>query len=76
MVATRPNKAECKRILTKYQGDPIGFQVDCLDVNRKHVWGKMLEVAESVRDKPKTAVKAGHGVSKSYEAARLALWFL
>lgn len=76
MIATKPNKAECRRILTRYQADPITFQVECLDVKRECVWPKMTEVAESVRDNPKTAVKAGHGVSKSYEAARLALWFL
>jgi len=36
----------------------------------------MLEVAHSVRDNKKTAVGAGHGVSKTYGAARMALWFL
>jgi hypothetical protein len=77
MVATAPlTKAECSKILKRYQRDPIRFQVDCLDVKREHVWPKMCEVAGSVRDNPKTAVKAGHGVSKSYEAARIALWFL
>lgn len=77
MLATdKPTKAECKQILGRYQTDPISFQVECLDVKREHVWPKMAEVAESVRDNTKTAVKAGHGVSKSYEAARLALWFL
>lgn len=75
-MATKPTKAESRRILKRYQADPIAFQCDCLDVKRENVWSKMQEVAESVRDNPKTAVKAGHGVSKSYEAARLALWFL
>lgn len=77
MLATdKPTKSKCKKILSHYQVDPIAFQVDCLDVKQEYVWSKMQEVAESVRDNPKTAVKAGHGVSKSYEAARLALWFL
>lgn len=71
-----PTKNECRQIIKKYQADPIGFQVDCLDVKREFVWPKMVEVAESVRDNFKTAVKAGHGVSKSFEAARLAEWFL
>ncbi|MHC4316562.1 MAG: hypothetical protein ACYSW3_29315 [Planctomycetota bacterium] len=77
MVATAPlTKKESTKVLKRYQADPIAFQVDCLDVNQDYVWEKMREVAESVRDNPKTAVKAGHGVSKSYGAARIALWFL
>lgn len=77
MVATAPlTKTECGQILRKYQADPIQFQIDCLDVKPELVWPKMREVAESVRDNVKTAVKAGHGVSKTYEAARIALWFL
>lgn len=77
MVATAPlTKTESQKILKRYQKDPIRFQVECLDVKKEHVWPKMREVAESVRDNPKTAVKAGHGVSKSYEAARIALSFL
>lgn len=65
-----------EQFFAKYQADPIGFQVDCLDVNPDYVWDKMREVAESVRDNKKTCVYAGHSVSKSFEAARLALWFL
>ena len=59
-----------------YQSDPIGFQVNILDVKPENLWNKMREVAESVRDNPFTCIKAGHGVSKTYEVARLALWFL
>ncbi len=33
-------------------------------------------MAASVRDNPMTAVKAGHGVSKSFTLSGLALWFL
>lgn len=77
MVATAtPTKVQSRKIHKKYQSDPIQFQIDCLDVQERCVWPKMREVAESVRDNTKTAVKAGHGVSKSYEAARIALWFL
>ena len=49
---------------------------ECLDVKPEHVWGKMREIAESIRDNQLTAVKAGHSVSKTYTAARIALWFL
>ncbi|RKY33849.1 MAG: hypothetical protein DRP78_07155, partial [Candidatus Omnitrophota bacterium] len=60
----------------KYRNDPVGFFTDCLDVEPKHIWSKMTEVLLSVRDNRKTAVKAGHSVSKSYSSGRLVLWFL
>lgn len=76
-VKTSPiTKEQSTTIVKRFQADPIRFQVDCLDVKEEFVWPKMREVAYSVRDNTKTAVKAGHGVSKSYEAARIALWFL
>lgn len=63
-------------IIQTYKQDPVGFMVDVLDVEKEHVWDKMQEVIESVRDNQKTAVKAGHSVSKTYLAARMALWYL
>ncbi|MHC4157068.1 MAG: hypothetical protein ACYST6_19420 [Planctomycetota bacterium] len=48
---------------------------DVLDVKPAHVWPKMREVAESVRDNQLTAVPAGHSVSKTYGAGRIAVWF-
>ncbi len=69
-------KSEQQEFLDRYRPDPIGFQCDVLDVKMEHVWDKMVEVAEGVRDHQKTCVFAGHGVSKTYELARLALWFL
>jgi len=62
--------------IDKYQPDPIGFGCEVLDINPDHVWPKMIELAESVRDYQKTCVFAGHGVSKTYTLARIALWFL
>ncbi len=70
------DKSQAQGIMARYQADPIRFMVDCLDVKQEFVWSKMREVCESVRDNQLTAVKAGHSVSKSYTAARLALWFL
>lgn len=58
-----------------YQTDPIGFETDVLDVRPDHVWSKMREVAESVRDHQLTAVPACHSVSKTFGAARIAVWF-
>lgn len=70
------NDELARRFYERYSEDPILFQVECLDVERCNVWGKMEEVALSVRDNQRTCVYAGHSVSKSFEAARLALWFL
>ena len=60
----------------RYIDDPIGFFTDFLDVDPKHVWSKMVEIVESIRDYQFTAVKAGNSLSKSYTVARAALWFL
>jgi len=56
-----------------YAADPVGWARDILGV---HLWSKQREVAESVRDNPRTAVKAGHGVGKTFVAAVILLWFL
>jgi hypothetical protein len=58
-----------------YQADPVGFYIDVLGMAEESVWSKMREVAESVRDNQLTAVPAGHSVSKTYGAGRLAVWF-
>lgn len=65
-----------REIVSLYQDDPVRFMVDVLDVRRDLVWAKMDEIACGVRDNKFTAVKAGHGVSKSFTASRIALWFL
>ena len=59
-----------------WRRNPIRYLVDCLDVKEEHIWPKMVEVAESVRDNQKTCIEAGHSVSKDYEISRLAIWFL
>lgn len=74
MIATR-QEIEIAERLEAYQQDPIGFMVNCLDVKREHIWSKMVDVAESVRDNQFTAVPAGHDVSKTYTAGRIAVWF-
>lgn len=69
-------KAQYKAYIDKYFHDPIRFQTEVLDTQPEHVWAKMVEVAESVDKHQKTAAHSGHGVSKTYEAARIALWWL
>lgn len=64
------------KLLAHYRKNPIDFLVDCLDVKREHVWTKMEEIANSVRDHQFTCVKAGNSLSKSFTVGRLALWFL
>ncbi len=59
-----------------WRRNPIRYLVDCLDVKEEHVWPKMVEMAESVRDNQKTCIEAGHSVSKDYTMSRLAIWFL
>lgn len=39
-------------------------------------WAKQIEIVNSVRDNPRTAVASAHGVGKSWVAARIALWWL
>lgn len=63
-------------IVSEYRKNPIKFFIDALDVKQELIWPKMVEIAESVRDNKKTAVKAGHSVSKSFTSSRIALWFL
>lgn len=56
--------------------DPAEFMVRALDVKKCNLWYKMREMADSMRDNARTAVGAGHGVSKTYTLGRLALTFL
>jgi hypothetical protein len=61
--------------LIGYRENPCGFMTDILDVKPEHIWSKMEDVSQSVVDNQLTAVPAGHDVSKSYTAGRLAVWF-
>lgn len=57
-------------------GGPHLFFREALGIPDKYIWSKMDEIMDSVQKHRKTAVKAGHSVSKSFTTARLALWFL
>jgi phage terminase large subunit len=56
-----------------YAQDPVGYARDILGF---HAWSKQREILQSVRDNPRTAVRACHGVGKTAGAAQVALWFL
>lgn len=38
-------------------------------------WSKMREIMDSVRDNKRTAVRAAHGLSKTFSSALIAVWF-
>ena len=62
--------------IREWKKDPIQFFHEALGIPKEYIWHKMHELAEAVRDNRKVVVKAGHGVSKSFSIARLALWYL
>jgi len=75
MVAT-VERRELLSFIDKGRRDHNWFMTHALDVKPEHLWSKMREVNDSVRDNERTAVGAGHGVSKTYTAGRIALAFL
>ena len=64
------------RGMQRYADDPQSFFVDILGLPQEHIWPKMSEMMLSVRDNRRTAIKAGHSVSKSYTMGRLVIWYL
>jgi len=77
MIAT--SKTEVQNVLDmckRGRDDYVWFTTDALDVKKEYVWFKMREIGESLRDYKRTTVRAGHGVSKTFYAARLAVAFL
>ena len=74
MITTKDN--EILNFIKRGRADYNWFMTHALDVKPEHLWHKMKEVNDSVRDNERTAVGAGHGVSKSYTSGRIALTFL
>ena len=59
-----------------YRQDPIGFAINILGFNPDHIWDKMVELCEAVRDHQKVCVRAGHSVSKTFSLGRIIVpWF-
>ena len=56
---------------SKYEDDPNGF---CREVLRCEPWSKQLEMAELVRDNPRTVCVTANGLGKDWMTARMALW--
>jgi hypothetical protein len=62
--------------LSRYRGKPRRFFTEILGLPPEYYWSAMELINESVVENEKTCVYAGHGVSKTFDAARLALFFL
>jgi len=70
-------RAEAKMVqaelMRRYRADPVFFIEHALG----HLtWSKQREILKSIRDNENTAVRASHGVSKTYAAAEAVVWFL
>lgn len=57
----------------RFFNDPVGWIRYMLD---EDLWSGQRNVAQSIVDNKNTAVKAGHGVGKSYLASRLICWWV
>jgi hypothetical protein len=69
----RETKAVMAELYKSCQADPCFF----VEWGLGHLtWSKQREILRSVRDNERTAVRACHGVSKTYTAAEIAVWFL
>ena len=66
-------KNKVNQILNKAQSDPVWFVKEVLNTIP---WEKQIQIIESVRDHPRTAVRSCHGIGKSWIAGQVILWFL
>lgn len=59
--------------VSPYAADPVGW---CQERLGEYLWSKQRDIAESVRDHRRTAVKSCHNAGKSWIASRIAAWWL
>src|ERR1700693_1300599 len=64
---------EQKAYLQKVIGDPVLFATHILGVT---LWDRQVEILRSIEQHRRTAVKACHGVGKTFSLAIAALWWL
>jgi hypothetical protein len=69
----RADKEIAKKLLIKYQHDPVAWVVDVLGANP---WDKQMEILESVAKNKRTSVRSCHGAGKTKTAAWAVLWYL
>lgn len=67
------NTIEVNERKNEFLKDPVLFNDR---VFGDQLWGKQIEILESVRDNPYTIVQSCYGSGKSFSAARIALWYL
>ena len=65
--------SEMSDAVKRAQADPVWWTRTILGDDP---WARQEEIMCAVRDHPEVAVKSSHGTGKSWDAARLALWFL
>jgi phage terminase large subunit len=65
--------AEQKAFVKKVVSDPVLFANHFLGVS---LWQREAEILRSIKTHRRTAVKACHGVGKTFSLARAALWWL
>lgn len=56
-----------------YQRNPVEWIEKFLEAK---LWSKQCEILQAIVDHPKTSVRSGHGVGKSFVAACAAIWYL
>lgn len=63
-----------ERTMARCRRDPLFF---CRHVlGGEQPWERQAQILLALRDAPRVAVRSGHGVGKTWTAARAALWFL
>jgi phage terminase large subunit len=62
-----------QQLVNRSRQDPVWFVREVLQAEP---WSKQVEILESIRDHPRTAVRSCHGVGKSFTAGQAILWFL
>jgi hypothetical protein len=68
------NERSCLSTARRYARNPLLFCRETLGGDRP--WSRQAEVLMALKDYPRVAVRSGHGVGKTWLAARAALWFL
>jgi len=61
-------------VLLQCRRDPLFFSRHV--VGGEQPWSRQAEILHALRDHPRVAVRSGHGVGKTWTAARAAIWFL
>src|ERR1700683_1423133 len=64
---------EQKEFVRKVVSDPVLFATHVLGLD---LWPKEVEILRSIKNHRRTAIKACHGVGKTFTLAVAALWWL